>query len=149
MPAQTLPQAQVPVPPQTQVSQVEQEAAPASKAQPLFEPDLFSSFELPAEPEAAQNPVSVQPQPSAPQSVVAASSVATAPEATAPKQASTPSQARMPETNTTARPAQLDENRVNDLPSTTGAEKPNLTKKRIVKVVILYDDHSFSEYYPE
>lgn len=149
MPSQMPPQTQMSVPPQTQVSQVELEAAQASKAQPHFEPDLFSSFELPAEPEAAQNPVSVQPQPSAPQPVVAAPSVTMAPEAQAPIQASTPGPARMPETNTTAQPAQLDENRVNDLPSTTSAEKPNLTKKRIVKVVILYDDHSFSEYYPE
>lgn len=43
----------------------------------------------------------------------------------------------------------LDENRINDLPSPVDAENRNLKRKRIVKVVILYDDHSFSEYYPE
>lgn len=44
---------------------------------------------------------------------------------------------------------QLDENRLCGLNQDAGAEKRNLKKKRIVKVVILYDDHSFSEYYPE
>jgi transcriptional regulator with XRE-family HTH domain len=44
---------------------------------------------------------------------------------------------------------QVDENRVKVPDSLLVAEKPNCRKKRIVKVVILYDDHSFSEYYPE
>ena len=44
---------------------------------------------------------------------------------------------------------QLSENRVYDLPKPAGVENKNLVKKRIKKVVILYDDHSFSEYYPE
>ena len=44
---------------------------------------------------------------------------------------------------------QLNENRVYDLPKPAGVENKNLVKKRIKKVVILYDDHSFSEYYPE
>ena len=44
---------------------------------------------------------------------------------------------------------QLNENRVYDLPKPAGMENKNLVKKRIKKVVILYDDHSFSEYYPE
>ena len=44
---------------------------------------------------------------------------------------------------------QLDENRLYGLGKPAGAEKQNLRKKRIMKVVILYDDHSFSEYYPE
>lgn len=45
--------------------------------------------------------------------------------------------------------SQLNENRVYDLPKPAGVENRNLAKKRIKKVVILYDDHSFSEYYPE
>ena len=44
---------------------------------------------------------------------------------------------------------QLNENHVYDLPKPAGVENKNLVKKRIKKVVILYDDHSFSEYYPE
>ena len=45
--------------------------------------------------------------------------------------------------------ARLDENRVDDMPAPPVAENRNLRNKKIVKVVILYDDHSFSEYYPE
>lgn len=45
--------------------------------------------------------------------------------------------------------ARLDENRVDDMPAPPVTEKQNLKNKKIVKVVILYDDHSFSEYYPE
>lgn len=45
--------------------------------------------------------------------------------------------------------ARLDENRVDDMPASPVAENRNLRNKKIVKVVILYDDHSFSEYYPE
>ena len=41
------------------------------------------------------------------------------------------------------------ENRVYDKPSGVGAENRTQARKRIVKMVILYDDHSFSEYYPE
>ena len=41
------------------------------------------------------------------------------------------------------------ENRVFQSSVPAGAENQNLRQKRIVKVVILYDDHSFSEYYPE
>lgn len=44
---------------------------------------------------------------------------------------------------------QLDENRVNDTRQGSVRVDENLGRKRIVKVVILYDDHSFSEYYPE
>lgn len=45
--------------------------------------------------------------------------------------------------------ARLDENRVDDMSAPPVAENRNLRNKKIVKVVILYDDHSFSEYYPE
>lgn len=53
-------------------------------------------------------------------------------------------QAYQPQTRT-----RLDENRVDDMPAPPVAENRNLKNKKIVKVVILYDDHSFSEYYPE
>lgn len=45
--------------------------------------------------------------------------------------------------------AQLDENCVNDTRQGSVRVDENLGRKRIVKVVILYDNHSFSEYYPE
>lgn len=45
--------------------------------------------------------------------------------------------------------AELNENRMNDLRQGTAPVDENLGRKRIMKVVILYDDHSFSEYYPE
>lgn len=45
--------------------------------------------------------------------------------------------------------SQVDENRVNGTAKPDGAEKRILAKKRVSKVIIFYDDHSFSEYYPE
>ncbi len=45
--------------------------------------------------------------------------------------------------------SQVDENRVNETAKPDGAEKRILAKKRVSKVIIFYDDHSFSEYYPE
>lgn len=114
------------------------ELEPEPKDATLFdEPDLFSQTE-PA-------PVSeVRPQPndqSEPaevrQEAVEAQSLDVAEEpapAVQREQPSTP---------------QLNENRVYDLPKPAGVENKNLVKKRIKKVVILYDDHSFSEYYPE
>jgi len=41
------------------------------------------------------------------------------------------------------------ENRVFENAQTPAHVHQNVVKKRIIKVVILYDDHSFSEYYPE
>lgn len=47
--------------------------------------------------------------------------------------------------------AQLDENRSNDSVRPAALENPILAKKgrRIMKIVVLYDDHSFSEFTPE
>lgn len=52
---------------------------------------------------------------------------------------------------------QLNENRIFDTPSNPGLVQPNLAdiaistpkQKRIAKIVVLYDDHSFCEYFPE
>lgn len=43
----------------------------------------------------------------------------------------------------------VDENRISGLASADVPENQNLKRKKIVKVVVLYNDHSFSEYYPE
>ncbi len=43
----------------------------------------------------------------------------------------------------------VDENRINETHEPMAAKNRNLVKKRVAKVIILYDDHSFSEYYPE
>ena len=43
----------------------------------------------------------------------------------------------------------VDENRVDEASRPPAVEKRNLAKKRVSKVIIFYDDHSFSEYYPE
>ena len=45
--------------------------------------------------------------------------------------------------------SQVDENRKNDAARDDGQKKSALETKKIVKVVILYNDHSFSEYTPE
>lgn len=52
---------------------------------------------------------------------------------------------------------QVNENRLNDAAGTPGFVQPNVVnvvpaipmKKKIAKIVVLYDDHSFSEYFPE
>lgn len=52
---------------------------------------------------------------------------------------------------------QVNENRLNDAAGTPGFVQPNLVnatsaipmKKKIAKIVVLYEDHSFSEYFPE
>ncbi|MBR3528471.1 MAG: helix-turn-helix domain-containing protein [Bacteroidales bacterium] len=47
------------------------------------------------------------------------------------------------------RQSYVDENRLNGMASAVVPENQNLRRKKIVKVVVLYNDHSFSEYYPE
>lgn len=44
---------------------------------------------------------------------------------------------------------QVDEKRLNDVAPIVGLENSNVVKKKILKVVILYEDHSFSEFSPE
>ena len=44
---------------------------------------------------------------------------------------------------------QRDENRKFESVKTAASVQRNVEGKRIVKMIILYDDHSFSEYYPE
>ena len=44
---------------------------------------------------------------------------------------------------------QADENRLHDSAQPAGLPQPNLVKKKIVKMIVLYDDHSFAEYFPE
>lgn len=63
----------------------------------------------------------------------------------------TPKVVQPTETSTEAIPDsfQLNENRVFDSPKPPMPPQPILTKKKIVKMIVLYDDHSFSEYYPE
>ena len=43
----------------------------------------------------------------------------------------------------------VDENRMDEIREPVVAKNRTLVKKRVAKVIILYDDHSFSEYYPE
>jgi hypothetical protein len=41
------------------------------------------------------------------------------------------------------------ENRPNEINLGSASVEPNLVKKKIVKMIVLYDDHSFAEYFPE
>lgn len=99
------------------------------KPEPVLwqEPDLFSSTESSLDiEEPAETPVQ-EPTP-------VANPVQQAPDADNDEEPPLP---------------QLDENRIFGSVKPIGAENKILRKKRIMKVVILYDDHSFSEYYPE
>ena len=44
---------------------------------------------------------------------------------------------------------ELLENRLNESAQPPAVLQPNLVKKKIVKIIVLYDDHSFAEYFPE
>ena len=44
---------------------------------------------------------------------------------------------------------ELVENRLNENNLGSASVEPSLVKKKIVKMIVLYDDHSFAEYYPE
>ena len=44
---------------------------------------------------------------------------------------------------------QPNENRIYESPKPAMPPQPVLAKKRIVKMIVLYEDHSFAEYYPE
>jgi len=125
-------------------------------------PDLFSFVDVP-QPATAQPAASAQPA-SAPQLVATQQAASAQPvgvpstpqtETVAP---ATPNTAPDAQQQLVAQPQndQLKENGVEKMDKATGPEYRNLVKegdkpsrKRIVKVVILYDDHSFSEYYPE
>ena len=124
------------------------------------EPDLFSSAETPD----VYTPNQVTPMPSRGGAVdgvenTAAPAVDAVAKGTADVAASggTIEASAEPEPVPQPRPqayqpqtrARLDENRVDDMPAPPVAKNRNLRNKKIVKVVILYDDHSFSEYYPE
>lgn len=124
------------------------------------EPDLFSSAETPD----VYMPNQVTPMPSRGGAVDGVENAAgSAVDAVAKGAADVAASGRTieapaePEPVPQARPqtyqpqtrARLDENCVDDMPASPVAENRNLKNKKIVKVVILYDDHSFSEYYPE
>lgn len=112
------------------------------------EPDLFSSvgFGAAADPvaeSAAKETEAVVPSDSLPEAAVAPRAEAVEP---APVAVPTVDDSVLPHKDDKPQPV---ENRVYDKPSGVGAENRTQARKRIVKMVILYDDHSFSEYYPE
>lgn len=120
------------------VEEMPVELEPETKDATLFdEPDLFSQTEPVPVPEAKPQPYVQAASAENRQEAVEAQPRGVA------KEPAPYVQREQPAT------PQLDENRVYDLPKPAGVENKNLTKKRIKKVVILYDDHSFSEYYPE
>lgn len=85
------------------------------------EPDLFSGLSVPVQPAAPQRTTASSPQPVQP-----------------------PEPVSEPEIR------QVAENRADLAEQDSDSKETNLMKKKkIVKVVILYDDYSFSEYYPE
>jgi len=133
-------------------------------------PDLFSFVDAP-QPASAPQAVP-DPQPTINPQAASASQSAPASQPVDARQSTTTSNLSSAETVVSTAPVagvvadqqpvpqaqneQLKENGVNVNGKGTDPEYRNLTKesdkslrKRIVKVVILYDDHSFSEYYPE
>lgn len=119
-------------------------AQPAESSEPM--PDLFSGINNEYQPvQSANTQASAtiaqaheEPRPAPRQPHPADAPVVSQPPAesqpTAPRQAAV---------------AQPQENGVNHLSRPVGHEYPILGQKKILKVVILYEDHSFSEYYPE
>ena len=103
------------------------------------EPDLFSAFEQPVEQQQEQLAASV-PSRDAVQDAVVEQPETMSPEKTMPSSTEPVLETSDDEPH---------ENRLYDFGKPAGAEKRNVVNKKIVKVVILYDDHSFSEYYPE
>ncbi len=127
-----------------------------SQAPMSQELDLFSTVETPAEKQevpsmnnASEMPVadlftaSTTPAQAAP-SVQTAEVVRTEQESIRPESVAVETEelSKTPKT-------QLNENRTDAIAPAAVSENQNLKKKKIVKVVVLYDDHSFSEYYPE
>lgn len=123
--------------------------------------DLFSSMDNPSEPlpnpsvhNDNERPVAdfvPENTPVAAKSVPPAVVVDHTVEAVRPERENVRPESSSADAREADRPSQtqLNENRIDDIAPIIVAEKQNLAKKKIVKVVILYNDHSFSEYYPE
>lgn len=169
--ASTILSQQSAVPPQPAASPVQPTAAPQPMAPPTQQSAAPTLTFAPAQP--AAEPVPIEPEPdlfSEIESTPSPSYPASAPQQSQVFQSTSVSQ-QSPSVPTLQSPqptsvSQLmmsaapnaipNESGINDSPLSNGEEKRNLVKetdqgkkKRIVKVVILYDDHSFSEYYPE
>lgn len=135
---------------QTVTSSVEEDVAPQSDAQDGGEYDLFSQ---PMSKDAEPLPKRVeQPSPSMkieeekidfPQHVQPSIQQATTQVTSKIVQPTEISIETIPDNY------QHNENRVFDSPQPPMPPQTILTKKKIVKMIVLYDDHSFSEYYPE
>lgn len=129
---------QAPVQPQQMPHQQEQQPSIVPNTQPSTTANAPASTIL--EPQVAsqsQSPLSID-QPSAPQPA-RLESVTDSPYSTASMQTSLQGQSIN----------KADENRLYDSRREVDAKYRTVAKKRIVKVVILYDDHSFEEYSPE
>lgn len=132
----------------TQPYQNEEVEVPQDSAQSGGEYDLFSQ----PEPQAVEAPVPSHEQPASSFTHVDVKQpeppqhVASQPTA---KQA-VPVASPIPpiEAAEVAKPKH-NENRISEVPQPPMPLQPILTKKKIVKMIVLYEDHSFAEYYPE
>ena len=120
--------------------------APATTPRPESEPVRSQSgqfsqmglFDAPVE----ETPITAQPAAETTQESLSTPSVGPIIEQPTPI-ATTASVAEVPKCN-------IDENRVNNSAPALHPEYQNLVKdKKIVKIIVFYEDHSFSEYFPE
>ncbi len=129
------------------------EAAPASAA---VEYDLFSQPAAVSDRQKVEPAQSAPPSPSPvppveavkppiPSSEPVAQPVQPAESVQTPVMAAAPQQ----EPSQNVAQPQLFENRIESTPEDGNPLQPNLVKKKIVKMIVLYDDHSFAEYHPE
>lgn len=122
------------------------------------EPDLFSQSQVMSQPQTPQPvaPIEAQSRPTVSSSPITESQCdisVSAPVENVPFQPSKVEQptalaeaSRIPITEPFAQPH---DNCVESPARTPVAPQPILASKKIVKMIVLYDDHSFSEYYPE
>ena len=122
-------------------------AAAAKQELPL---DLFSSVNdvaAEAQPVATEDEAQRITPPQPIQANVAEQTVNVSPKV---PERSVPSPVAVPQPTPEAEKSQNEENRKNENDSAVGGKDATLVKqKKIVKFVVLYDDYTFSEFYPE
>lgn len=137
----------VPVVPTARQNIATGSAAAAKQELPL---DLFSSVNdvaAEAQPVATENEAQRITYQQPIQTNVAEHPVNALPKATG---RSVPSPVAVPQPTPEAEKSQNEENRKNENDSAVGGKDATLVKqKKIVKFVVLYDDYTFSEFYPE
>lgn len=134
------------------VPEPEQRAAESQPTgQPTEQYDLFTPQAQPAVPVVSEPQTTYASKPPARPEVAPAVADAPKVEPQSPTPvAPPPSQPTVPVREVAEAPmAQPAENSVEATQSASAAVQPTQKKKKVVKMIVVYDDHSFAEYYPE